>query len=228
MPSRFASSRARSRRPKFRSLYHASTSSLSSRLSRPARSVKKPLAWLDQADAGNCEVVVKGHVAGESRGYVYVGSGNYESDRLADGTLTDATVRGFAGTLGQELTFTAVPPSDGTRIGVDRDDDGFHHEFRVRFDADVVSGDAIVYARLYLRRAGDRDWLLYRETDDFRISGQDGALDNNDFIVFIDMFFNADSGADMGIQGGLPGSDGIFDNNDFIAFINWYFTGCTP
>jgi hypothetical protein len=34
-----------------------------------------------------------------------------------------------------------------------------------------VSGDALVFARLYLRRAGDRDWLLYHETDDFQISG---------------------------------------------------------
>jgi hypothetical protein len=88
----------------------------------------------------------------------------------------------------------------------DRDDDGFHHEFRVRFDADVVSGDAIVYARLYLRRAGDRDWLLYRETDDFRISGQDGdddyfvttTLDDGwptgDYDVLIDLYESGFSG----------------------------------
>lgn len=54
----------------------------------------------------------------------------------------------------------------------DRDQDGYHAEFKVRFDADVNFGDAYVYARLYLRRAGERDWYLYRETDEFYINGQ--------------------------------------------------------
>jgi len=54
----------------------------------------------------------------------------------------------------------------------------------------------------------------------------DGQLDNNDFIAFINFFFDENSIADMGIAGGLPGSDGQFDNNDFIAFINEFFNGC--
>jgi YVTN family beta-propeller protein len=80
---------------------------------------------LSQADVGNCDVVVKGHVGGEQRGAVYAGSGAYETDRESDGTITDATLRGFTATVGQELTFTAVPPGEGLRIGVDRDEDGF-------------------------------------------------------------------------------------------------------
>jgi len=58
--------------------------------------------------------------------------------------------------------------------------------------------------------------------------GSDGALDNNDFIVFIDAFFNSAPVADMGGQGGTPGADGHFDNNDFVAFIDAFFnaTGC--
>ncbi|MFT3686902.1 MAG: GC-type dockerin domain-anchored protein [Phycisphaerales bacterium] len=57
-------------------------------------------------------------------------------------------------------------------------------------------------------------------------SGQDGSLDNNDFIVFINKFFASDAAADLGRQGGLTGSDGQFDNNDFIAFISLFFAGC--
>jgi len=88
----------------------------------------------------------------------------------------------------------------------DRDNDGFHHEFRVRFDADVVAGDALVYARLYLRRAGDVEWLLYRETDEFWISGQNGdddyfvstTLDDGwptgDYDVLIDLYESGFSG----------------------------------
>jgi len=80
---------------------------------------------LAQADAGNCDVVVKGQVDGEQRGAVYTGSNAYETDRESEGTVSDATLRGYAETAGQELTFTAVPPGEGLRIGVDRDADGF-------------------------------------------------------------------------------------------------------
>ena len=67
-----------------------------------------------------------------------------------------------------------------SELRADRDRDGHHSEFRVRFDADVASGDALVYARLYLRRAGESQWFLYRETDDFWIFGQAG---NDDYYV---------------------------------------------
>ncbi|MFT3683511.1 MAG: GC-type dockerin domain-anchored protein [Phycisphaerales bacterium] len=56
--------------------------------------------------------------------------------------------------------------------------------------------------------------------------GQDGVLNNNDFIAFINYFFAANTHADLGKTGGLPGSDGLYDNNDFIAFINLFFAGC--
>ncbi|MDP1662657.1 MAG: GC-type dockerin domain-anchored protein, partial [Phycisphaerales bacterium] len=56
--------------------------------------------------------------------------------------------------------------------------------------------------------------------------GSDGLLDNNDFVVFIDYFFNADARADFGIQGGVPGHDALFDNNDFVVFIDAFFNGC--
>jgi hypothetical protein len=69
----------------------------------------------------------------------------------------------------------------GSTLLGDRDDDGFHHEFRIRFDADVISGNAVVYARLYLRRVGDLDWLLYHETDDFQIFEDDG--DDDYFVI---------------------------------------------
>jgi len=56
--------------------------------------------------------------------------------------------------------------------------------------------------------------------------GADGNLDNNDFVVFIDRFFNHDPRADVGVTGGLPGADQMWDNNDFVVFIDQFFTGC--
>ncbi len=79
----------------------------------------------DDPNAPECDVVAKGIRGGELRGAVYVGSGAWETDRESDGTLSDATLRAFADTPGQEITFTAVPVGEGFRIGVDRDADGF-------------------------------------------------------------------------------------------------------
>jgi DNA-binding beta-propeller fold protein YncE len=80
---------------------------------------------LDRADAGECDAVVKGIVAGEERGWVYEGAGQFSSDREGDGLVAEAALRALADTAGQELTFTAVPEGEGERIGVDRDLDGF-------------------------------------------------------------------------------------------------------
>jgi hypothetical protein len=54
----------------------------------------------------------------------------------------------------------------------------------------------------------------------------DGLKDNNDFIVYIDLFFAGNPAADMGMQGGTPGSDGLLDNNDFVVFIGYFFGPC--
>jgi hypothetical protein len=55
----------------------------------------------------------------------------------------------------------------------------------------------------------------------------DHLLDNNDFVVFIDYFFNHNALADLGRQGGIRGSDSLFDNNDFVIFIDEFFSPCT-
>lgn len=68
----------------------------------------------------------------------------------------------------------------GSQLRIDRDQDGYHSEFRISFDADSELGDALVYARLYLRRVGELDWQLYRTTDDFWIHGQS---DSDDYYV---------------------------------------------
>jgi hypothetical protein len=87
----------------------------------------------DDLNSPECDVVAKGTVDGEARGYVYMGGGNWQSDREAEATVTDAALRLETATAGQEITFTAVPPGEGYRIGIDRDVDGF-------LDADELDG----------------------------------------------------------------------------------------
>lgn len=91
-------------------------------------------------------------------------------------------------------------------LRVDRDGDGYHSEFRIRFDADVIVGDARVYAKLYLRRAGESQWFLYHETDDFYITGQtssdeyyvttslDDGYPTGEYDVLIDLYESGFSG----------------------------------
>jgi hypothetical protein len=59
------------------------------------------------------------------------------------------------------------------------------------------------------------------------VPGPDGVLDNNDFITFIDAFFNNDMLiADIGGQGGSTGPDNTLDNNDFVVYFDAFFAGC--
>jgi hypothetical protein len=79
-----------------------------------------------RAAAGECDLVAKGTFAGEQRGAYRLPSGMFRSDQTSDPLTTEATVRTTAGTAGQEVTYTCVPPGSGERIGVDRDGDGFY------------------------------------------------------------------------------------------------------
>lgn len=105
----------------------------------------------------------------------------------------------------------------GSSLRIDRDQDGYYSEFRISFDADSQIGDALVYARLYLRRVGEVDWQLYHTTDDFWIYGED---DDDDYFVTttLDAGF-ATSEYDILIDLYEVGFDGIvatLDSNDDI------------
>ncbi len=78
---------------------------------------------IDRALAGDCEVVVKGRVGGEPRGWVMSAADVFDSDLATEAPLTDAALRALAATAGQELTYTCAPPGSGPRIGINRDDD---------------------------------------------------------------------------------------------------------
>lgn len=56
--------------------------------------------------------------------------------------------------------------------------------------------------------------------------GQDGIVDGNDFVAFINAFAASDPLADVASPGATPGADGIVDGDDFIAFINTFASGC--
>ncbi len=74
--------------------------------------------------ATECDVVVKGVINGEARGWVRLPSGTYRSDRRSEPELSSAALQALAAVGGQVLTYTCAPPGAGARMGVDRDEDG--------------------------------------------------------------------------------------------------------
>ncbi|WP_375758431.1 YncE family protein [Corallococcus exercitus] len=70
------------------------------------------------------DLVAKAAIGTRVKGFLFDrAAGTWKPD---DGTanLTTAALRALANTLGQEVTFTAVPPGSGTRIALDRNLDG--------------------------------------------------------------------------------------------------------
>ena len=75
------------------------------------------------ASNGSIDLVAKGVVGGEARGWQFLSSSEWQSDRAGE-TATSAQLRALAAP-GGEITFTAVPDGTGTRLGYDRDLDGY-------------------------------------------------------------------------------------------------------
>ena len=77
-----------------------------------------------QVAAGNCDLVAHGRIGGTPHGWMYAGGGQWIEDVAA----APAISRGQLITLafsGHELTVTGVPSGSGTRMGLDRDRDGY-------------------------------------------------------------------------------------------------------
>jgi hypothetical protein len=86
---------------------------------------------LARADLGECDVVVRGIIAGELRGGFRLPDGTFQMDREDEAPMLEADFRLLALNPGQEMTYTCVPPGSGLRIGIDRDEDTF-------FDRDEI------------------------------------------------------------------------------------------
>ncbi len=72
--------------------------------------------------ASECDLVAKGVLQGEARGYLYRGTELFESDR---GEMIDyQQLRAAARDTDGAITFTCVPPDSGVWLGIDRNQDG--------------------------------------------------------------------------------------------------------
>ncbi|NOT35437.1 MAG: hypothetical protein HOP12_14930 [Candidatus Eisenbacteria bacterium] len=75
-------------------------------------------------DSLHVDLIAKGRVAGAPRGWLYLGGDQWMPDVTGQAQIGSAALRALGGT-GSEVTITAVPRGSGTRMGIDRDRDGF-------------------------------------------------------------------------------------------------------
>jgi len=156
---------------------------------------------LGEADLGRVGLIVKGEFAGEVRGFVYTGAGNYQSDRAGE-SVTHADLLAASG-FGSALTWTVVDTRVAERLGIDADLDGF-------FDADET--DACADPR------NEASTPLNSDCCPADFNG-DGVLDNGDIGAFVQAFLDGDLAADIN-------GDTVLDNGDIRAFVDLFLAGC--
>jgi DNA-binding beta-propeller fold protein YncE len=74
--------------------------------------------------ARECDLTAKAKIGTRVKGWLLDPvSGNFTPD---DGgaAISDTSLRNLSGTAGQEVTYTCVPPGSGSRVALDRDEDG--------------------------------------------------------------------------------------------------------
>jgi YVTN family beta-propeller protein len=98
---------------------------------------------LNRADVGECDVVARGVLDGEDRGWFYASRGFFKSDRFSDGFIPQSALFAHALGPGQELTLTAVPLNEGERIGIDRDADGFPDRQETDASSDETDAESL-------------------------------------------------------------------------------------
>ena len=77
-----------------------------------------------RAFASDCDLIAKGRLGGQPRGWWYQNDGTWRPDKQAQPALTTGALLSLAG-AGSEITVTGVPLGSGQRMGIDRDRDGF-------------------------------------------------------------------------------------------------------
>lgn len=71
-----------------------------------------------------CDLVVKGVIDGQHRGYLLNDQGLFVSDKQAEAALTLANLKALTAENHLFLTFTCAPWGSGRRMAIDRDNDG--------------------------------------------------------------------------------------------------------
>ena len=170
--------------------------------------------FVNLAESGKVGLVVKGRIAGEQRGWAYVGANVFQSDRAGQ-TISASALQALAAP-GSELTYTVVPKGTETRIGINHNLNGcLDGDERVvcacpsdfNQDGFVTGDDFDLYSEAF---------QLGYPTADFN---NDGFVTGDDFDAFVAAFEAGDAEADFD-------EDGFVTGDDFDAFVAAFEQGC--
>ena len=143
--------------------------------------------FVQLAGTGQVGLIVKGRVNGVARGFAFV-AGSFQSDRTSE-VLSPSALLASA-TVGSELAYTLVPTASATRLGIDRDLDGF-------FDRDEIDAGS---------DPADAASTPSQCTSDIAPKGGDGTVDAQDLATMLTQWGLSGSG-DIDGSGTTDASD---------------------
>jgi YVTN family beta-propeller protein len=97
---------------------------------------------MSQASTSNCDLVVKGIYNGSPRAFLFISSGQFQTDRQSEPPVTSQALIQAAAT-GAELTFLGVPVGAGRRLSIDRDGNSI-------LDGDQLTPNALDAAQFFV------------------------------------------------------------------------------
>jgi DNA-binding beta-propeller fold protein YncE len=150
------------------------------------------------ADAGKVGIIAKGNVGGVQRGYKYNGSGNWKSDRQAEALFPTASFLALA-SASSPITITVVPVGLQTRLGIDRDEDGWLDRDEISVCSDPA--DPAVHPGTPLSLDVDGDL----------------AVTVQDIFALLNAWFAGSADFNR---------DGVTSVQDIFDYLNAWFAGC--
>jgi len=108
-----------------------------------------------EAQAGNCDLIVRGIYGGVPRSFLRLSNGMFQPDSLSEAPVTLQTLINGV-TAGAELTFMGVPPGEGPLFATDRDGNGIMNDDEPRTSVQIsgrvvdIAGNGIAGVTLTL------------------------------------------------------------------------------
>jgi len=90
------------------------------------------------ANRGECDLIA----ANDEESLLYLGNGSFRSDLSTEPPVTDADLRATAFKNKGDLTYTCLPPGNGLRLALDRDEDGYYNRDEVLAGTDPADADS--------------------------------------------------------------------------------------
>jgi len=90
-----------------------------------------------EADAGNCDLIVRGLYGGSPRSFLRLGNGTYQPDSLSEAPVSLLTLLNVVST-GAELTFMGVPVGEGRLFALDRNGNGILNDDEPRTSVGIA------------------------------------------------------------------------------------------